>query len=259
MMLLMPAIDLRHGRCVRLFQGDFGAETRYEHEPHELLMRYRGLGATWLHVVDLDGAKDGVLANRSVIVALASQRAVRVQVGGGVRSASVIDDLLRNGVERVVIGSAAIERPDEVADWINHFGSDRICLAFDVRIDAEGRPVPRTRGWTEGSKVTLWDAIERFPAGSVKHVLCTDIERDGALTGPNVELYKTALQKFPKLAWQASGGVRDARDLQALAAIGVAAAVSGKALLEERITPEELRPFLPDASSPASTSATAKS
>ena len=258
-MLLMPAIDLRHGRCVRLFQGDFGAETRYEHEPHELLLRYRGLGASWLHVVDLDGAKDGVLANRSVIVALASQRAVRIQVGGGVRSAAVIDDLLRNGVERVVIGSAAVERPAEVAEWLNRFGSERICLAFDVRIDADGRPMPRTRGWTEGSQVTLWDAIECFPAGSVKHVLCTDIERDGALTGPNIDLYRTALQRFPKLAWQASGGVRDARDLQALAAVGVAAAVSGKALLEERITPEELRPFLPDASSPASTSATARS
>ena len=83
-MLLIPAIDLRHGRCVRLLQGDFGAETRYEHEPHELLLRYRGLGASWLHIVDLDGAKEGVLANRSIIVALASQRAVRLQVGGGV-------------------------------------------------------------------------------------------------------------------------------------------------------------------------------
>ncbi len=258
-MLLMPAIDLRKGRCVRLFQGDFGAETRYEHEPHELLLRYRGLGASWLHIVDLDGAKDGVLANRSVIVALASQRAVRLQVGGGVRSAAVIDDLLRNGVERVVIGSAAVERPEEVAAWIGRFGVERICLAFDVRIDSEGRPLVRTRGWTEGTTITLWDAIARFPTGSVKHILCTDIERDGALSGPNLDLYKDAIRRFPALAWQASGGVRDAADLTALACSGVAAAVSGKALLEERITPEELQPFLPDASFPASTSATARS
>jgi len=88
-MLLIPAIDLRNGRCVRLFQGDFGAETRYEHEPHELLLRYRDFGASWLHIVDLDGAKDGVFANRAVIVALASQKAVKLQVGGGVRSAAV--------------------------------------------------------------------------------------------------------------------------------------------------------------------------
>ena len=257
-MLLMPAIDLRQGRCVRLYQGDFGAETRYEHEPHELLVRYRGLGATWLHVVDLDGAKDGMLANRSVIVALASQRAVRLQVGGGIRTAAAINDLLRAGVERVVVGSAAVERPAEVADWIARFGTERICLALDVRIDSRG-PLVRTRGWTEGTTLTLWEAIERYPAGSVKHVLCTDIERDGALSGPNVELYRQARQSFPGLAWQASGGVRDAADLKALAACGVAAAVSGKALLEERITAEELRPFLPDASSPASTSATARS
>jgi phosphoribosylformimino-5-aminoimidazole carboxamide ribotide isomerase len=258
-MLLIPAIDLRRGRCVRLYQGDFGAETRYEHEPHELLLRYRGLGASWLHVVDLDGAKDGVLANRSVIVALASQRAVRLQVGGGVRSAAVIDDLLRKGVERVVVGSAAVERPEDVAEWFARFGADRICLALDVRMDSGGEPRVRTHGWTEGTAVSLWEAISRFPTGTVKHVLCTDIERDGAMSGPNLNLYRTAMSRFPRLAWQASGGVRNAADLQALAQIGVAAAVSGKALLEERITSEELRPFLPDASSPASTSATAKS
>jgi len=257
-MLLIPAIDLRQGRCVRLFQGDFAAETRYEHEPHELLLRYRGLGATWLHVVDLDGAKDGALANRSIVVALASQRAVRIQVGGGVRSSATIDDLLRQGVSRVVVGSTAVEQPDVVTEWLVRYGPDRVCLAFDVRLDATGVPRVRTRGWTEGTAISLWDAIARFPADRIKHVLCTDIERDGALTGPNIELYEQARSRFPNLAWQASGGIRDAADLAALARTGVAGAVSGKALLEERITSEELRPFLHDASSPASMSATAK-
>jgi phosphoribosylformimino-5-aminoimidazole carboxamide ribotide isomerase len=136
--LLIPAIDLRNGRCVRLFKGDFAAETRYEYEPHELLQRYRGIGASWLHVVDLDGAREGTLANRSIVVSLASQTAVRIQVGGGVRSAAVIDDLLRNRVARVVIGSLAVERPDEVIGWLNQFGAARICLAFDIRNDAQG-------------------------------------------------------------------------------------------------------------------------
>jgi phosphoribosylformimino-5-aminoimidazole carboxamide ribotide isomerase len=243
---------------VRLFQGDFGAETRYELEPHVLLVRYKGFGATWLHVVDLDGAKDGALANRSIIVALASQNAVRIQVGGGVRSATTIDDLLRHGVSRVVIGSAAVERPDEVSDWLLRFGPDRICLAFDVRLDDRGIPLVRTRGWTQGTATSLWEAVARFPPDRLKHVLCTDIERDGALTGPNTDLYREAVTRFPNLAWQASGGVRNASDLAALAQTGVAGAVSGKALLEERITSEELRPFLHDASSPASTSATVK-
>jgi phosphoribosylformimino-5-aminoimidazole carboxamide ribotide isomerase len=193
-----------------------------------------------------------------VIVALASQKAVKLQVGGGVRSAAVIDDLLRNGVERVVVGSAAVQRPEEVSGWFTRFGSERICLALDIRIDSGGEPRVRTHGWREGTAISLWEAISRFPTGVVKHVLCTDIERDGAMSGPNLNLYRTALSRFPRLCWQASGGVRNAADLAALAEIGVTAAVSGKALLEERITPEELRPFLPDASSLASTSAKAK-
>jgi phosphoribosylformimino-5-aminoimidazole carboxamide ribotide isomerase len=257
-MLLIPAIDLRNGRCVRLYQGDFDAETRYPAAPQELLARYRALGASWLHVVDLDGAKDGALANRAIIMELAAQTGLRLQVGGGVRSGQVIEDLLAHGVARVVVGSAAVERPDEVASWLGRYGSEHICLAFDVRLNADGEPVVRTRGWTESGKLTLWQALEPFIAVGLKHVLCTDIERDGALTGPNLSLYRTAAQRFPLLAWQASGGVRDAADLTALAQINVAAAVSGKALLEERITAEELRPFLPNASFPASTSATAR-
>lgn len=257
-MLLIPAIDLRKGRTVRLFQGDFAAETQYDLQPHELLLRYRALGASWLHVVDLDGAKDGVLSNSSIIVALASQKAVKLQVGGGIRNSTAIDDLLRQGVSRVVIGSTAVERPHEVNEWLVRYGPDRICLAFDVRLDEGYVPRVRTRGWTEGTSLSLWDAIARFPADRLKHVLCTDIERDGALTGPNVDLYQEAVTRLPHLQWQASGGVRDALDLAALAKTGVAGAVSGKALLEERITSEELRPFLHDASSPASTSATAR-
>ena len=258
-MLLIPAIDLRGGRCVRLYQGDFGTETRYEYTPRELLEKYRALGASWVHVVDLDGARDGVLANRELIADLAAQKLVRLQVGGGIRSPQVIEDLISHGVERVVIGSAAVERPDEVIGWASRFGAERICLALDVRHDRHGEPQVRTRGWKAGTAISLWEALAIYPAAAVRHVLCTDIERDGALTGPNLGLYRAAVTRFPRIAWQASGGVRDAADLVALARIGATAAVSGKALLEERIKPEELRSFLPDASFPASTSATAKS
>ena len=246
-MLLIPAIDLRNGRCVRLLKGDFAAETRYEFEPHELLQRYRGIGASWLHVVDLDGARDGTLANRSILVSLASQSAVKIQVGGGVRSAAVIDDLLRNGVSRAVIGSLAVEQPRVVIGWLNQFGPARLCLAFDIRNDESGVPRVRTRGWTQGGHLSLWEALEPFLEHGLQHVLCTDIERDGALTGPSLELYRQARERHPQIAWQASGGVRDAADLAALAQLGMAAAVSGKALLEERMTSEELRPFLPNA------------
>ena len=258
-MLLIPAIDLRGGRCVRLYQGDFGAETRYDCSPRELLEKYRALGASWVHVVDLDGARDGVLANREVIADLAAQRGLKLQVGGGIRSPEIIEDLISSGIERVVVGSAAVERPDDVIGWASRFGADRICLALDVRHDGTGQPQVRTRGWKSGTAISLWEALALYPAAAVRHVLCTDIERDGALSGPNLDLYRETLERFPRIAWQASGGVRDAADLAALARIGAAAAVSGKALLEERIRPEELRPFLPDASFPVSTSATARS
>lgn len=246
-MILIPSIDLRNGRCVRLFKGNFDAETRYDLEPHELLQRYRALGASWLHVVDLDGARDGQLANRSVIIRLASQKALNVQVGGGVRSTAVVDDLLRNGIDRVIVGSAAVESPAEVQGWFQRYGTEKIGLAFDIRHDAAGVPRVLTRGWTKESKLTLWEAIDSYLPHGLQHVLCTDVELDGALQGPAVALYAEAVKRYPQIAWQASGGVRSAADLVALAATGSAAAISGKALLEELIKPSELAPFLPNA------------
>src|SRR5688572_18431254 len=219
-MILIPSIDLRAGRCVRLLKGDFDQETRYDLEPHELLQRYRALGATWLHVVDLDGAKDGRLANRSVIIRLASQKALHVQVGGGVRSTAVVDDLLRNGIDRVIVGSAAVEKPAEVQGWLKRHGAEKIGLAFDIRHDAQGVPRVLTRGWTKESKLSLWEAIDSYLSHGLKHVLCTDVELDGALQGPAVALYKEFVDRYPKLQLQASGGVRDARDLHTLASIG---------------------------------------
>jgi phosphoribosylformimino-5-aminoimidazole carboxamide ribotide isomerase len=246
--LLIPAIDLRGGRCVRLRGGDFATEICYAMEPAALLRRYQALGARWLHIVDLDGAKDGVAVNATLIASLARERAVRLQVGGGVRTASVVEALLSAGVARVVIGSASVQRPAEVAAWLKCFGAERVCLAFDVRIGPADEPQVHTHGWTRNSVLSLWDAIGAFSPRALKHVLSTDIERDGTLRGPNLPLYRAAIARFPELAWQASGGIRNATDLAALARLGLGAAVSGKALLEERIPIKELQPFLPDAS-----------
>lgn len=252
-MLVIPAIDLRAGRCVRLREGDFATQTSYDIEPAELVGRYHSLGARWLHVVDLDGAKHGVPVNLSVIESLARHPAMRLQVGGGVRGTATIERLLSAGVARVVIGSAAVQRPAEVATWISSFGPERICVAFDVRLGTAGEPQVHTHGWTVNSAISLWNALAIYGAGPLKHVLCTDISRDGTRRGPNLALYRAAVTKHPELDWQASGGVRDALDLAALAQVGIAAAVSGTALLEDRIPSKELEPFLPDASSPAST------
>lgn len=258
-MLLIPAIDLRNGRCVRLLRGDFDAETPYPYEPRELLRKFCALGADWVHVVDLDGAREGAPVNRDVLMELAAERGVRLQVGGGIRQAADIEDLLSRGVARVVLGSVAVERPAEVVRWLEGFGAERICLALDVRLEPRGEPQVRTHGWRQGGGRSLWSALDCYPAGAVRHVLCTDIQRDGALTGANLELYRAAVARYPRIAWQASGGIATAADLAALAAIGLAAAVSGKALLEDRIKPEELKPFLPEESSPVSTFVTARS
>ena len=246
-MRLIPAIDLKAGHCVRLLQGDFAAETRYGTEPLALLAKYRAYGADWLHVVDLDGARDGSIGNRAIIADLAAQHAVKLQVGGGLRNTAAVAQMLDLGAGRVVVGSAALIKADQVRTWINHFGPDHITLAFDVRLDDTGTPCVATHGWRQQSKLSLWDAVASFVNSDLRHVLCTDVSRDGALSGPNVELYREAVRRFPQIAWQASGGVRDARDLHALAECGAAAAISGKALLEELIPVEELRAFLPNA------------
>ena len=180
-MILIPSIDLRGGRCVRLLQGDFAAETIYDHDPAELATRYRDLGATWLHVVDLDGARDGELGNRMKILELASRSGLRLQVGGGVRTEDAARALLEGGVARIVVGSAALENTAMVQRWFSQFDSDRICLALDVRLDALGVPRVHTRGWTEATAVSLWEAIDRFAPQGLQHLLCTDIARDGAL------------------------------------------------------------------------------
>jgi phosphoribosylformimino-5-aminoimidazole carboxamide ribotide isomerase len=249
-MRLIPAIDLKDGHCVRLLRGDFDAETRYGADPQALLARYRGFGADWLHVVDLDGARDGTGANRAIIIELAQQNAVKLQVGGGLRDTGAVSQILNAGVGRVVIGSAAVTRVDLVRTWLDDFGPERVVLAFDVRLDPLGTPRVAIHGWREQSELSLWEAVENF-ADHLKHVLCTDVSRDGALSGPNVELYDQAVRRFPHIEWQASGGIRDALDLRALELAGAKAAISGKALLEELIPLEDLHAFLPNASSPA--------
>jgi phosphoribosylformimino-5-aminoimidazole carboxamide ribotide isomerase len=251
-MELIPAIDLKEGRCVRLFKGDFAAETVYSNDPAEILARYRAFGARRIHVVDLDGAKDGTQANRDAIVKFASDRSLKLQVGGGLRSLERVKALLETGVERAVVGSVAINSPDVVISWLSEVDPTRIVLALDVRLDDSGLPMLTTHGWQQTSSVNLWSLVERFVRSGINHVLCTDVARDGALTGPNFELYADAVRRFPELQWQASGGVATARDLIALRDCGVAAVISGKALLENKISPEELRPFLPNASSPVS-------
>jgi phosphoribosylformimino-5-aminoimidazole carboxamide ribotide isomerase len=245
-MLLIPAIDVRGGRCVRLYQGDFGQETRYAVDPVELAKDYAAAGAAWLHVVDLDGAEIGRPVNLPLVRRIKQAADLSIQLGGGVRSEADLITALEV-VERVVIGSLAVKSPETVEGWLKSFGGERLTLALDVRLDDDGVPRITTHGWTQASQMSLWDAIDRYTPFGLKHVLCTDVARDGALTGPNFDLYSDCKLRAPHIVLQASGGVRDAADLTRLASLGIDCAISGKALLEGRLSIEEIRSFLPSA------------
>jgi phosphoribosylformimino-5-aminoimidazole carboxamide ribotide isomerase len=238
---LYPAIDLREGRVVRLDQGDFARETRYGDDPVALARAYAAAGARWLHVVDLDAARSGRFTQFEVIARLARIEGLAVQAGGGVRSIEHVQALFDAGVARVVVGSMAVTQAPKVAGWLAQFGAERMCIALDTRATTAGDFELPVSGWTDGSGVPLSRMLDFYAVQhAARHLLCTDIQRDGMLGGPNVDLYAAICRDYPALAVQASGGVRDAADVRAARAAGAAGAIVGKALLEGRVGIEEL-------------------
>ncbi|HSN00320.1 MAG TPA: 1-(5-phosphoribosyl)-5-[(5-phosphoribosylamino)methylideneamino]imidazole-4-carboxamide isomerase [Rudaea sp.] len=237
-MLTIPAIDLRGARIVRLRQGDFARETAYAADPVALAGAFADAGARWLHVVDLDGARDGAFGNLRTIEAIARSRRLHVQAGGGVRTRADVQRLLDAGVNRVVVGSIAVRDADTVAGWIADFGAERVCVALDAR-HVDGVWKLHSAGWARDEGASLFDLAARYARCGARHVLCTDIGRDGMLAGPNLELYAQLRTAAPSLGVIASGGVRDVADLRALRAGGVAAAVLGRSLLEGHLRIEE--------------------
>jgi phosphoribosylformimino-5-aminoimidazole carboxamide ribotide isomerase len=223
---------------VRLAQGDYARETRYPADPLALARDYAAAGARWLHVVDLDGARSGALDNLRVIETIAST-SMRVQAGGGVRGEADVERLFAAGVARVVVGSRAVRDPEHVEKWISRHGPDRVCVALDTRADANGNWTLPVKGWTEASSAGLDDLATRYARAGARHLLCTDISRDGMLSGPNLDLYAHVRQIAPELAVQASGGVRDSGDVSALRASGVAGVILGRSLLEGRLSVAE--------------------
>jgi len=237
-MIVYPAIDLRDGVCVRLMHGRFDAVTRYDENPAARLAAFAAAGAEWVHIVDLDGAEAGRAVQHPLIGELAGAVDLRIQSGGGVRSVEDVQRLLDAGVARVVVGSLAVSAPDEVAAWLDRFGADRLTLALDVKADGD-RWVPALKGWTEAAAVDLWAALDRYPPGTARHLLVTDVGRDGALTGPNLDLLGEIVRRRPDLQVQASGGVADLADLSAARDLGCAGAIIGRALYEGRFTAAE--------------------
>ena len=234
--MIIPALDLIDGQVVRLLQGDYGHKTAYNIDPVAQFASYRAQGAEWLHLVDLDGAKDSAKRQLPVIRQLLTETQANIQVGGGIRSESDVMQLLEIGAQRVVIGSLAVRDMDLVAGWIEKYGPERIVLALDVRIDAAGIKRVAVLGWQEDSQVALETLVERFLEVGLKHVLCTDISRDGTLSGTNVELYRDLCARYPNVGFQASGGIGGIADIEALKGTGVKGIILGRALLEGKFS-----------------------
>jgi phosphoribosylformimino-5-aminoimidazole carboxamide ribotide isomerase len=230
---LFPAIDVREGRVVRLRQGDYAQETRYSDDPLVVAQRYAQAGARWLHLVDLDAARQGGYTLTPLLAEIIKSTLLCVQSGGGVRSEADVASILEAGADRVVIGSVAVRDPARVIGWLQRFGADKITVALDAR-EVDGQWLLPTAGWTENSGVVLDDLLTRYAEAGLRHVLCTDIDRDGMLAGPNLSLYRRVGKLAPSLKLQASGGVRDIADIIGARDAGCSGAVLGKALLEGR-------------------------
>ncbi|GAA5219302.1 1-(5-phosphoribosyl)-5-[(5-phosphoribosylamino)methylideneamino]imidazole-4-carboxamide isomerase [Corallincola platygyrae] len=237
--MIIPALDLINGEVVRLYQGDYAQKTTYSFDPVTQFQHYQQAGAEWLHLVDLDGAKDTSARQLTTIAKLIAETNAKIQVGGGIRSEDDVKQLLDIGAERVVIGSLAVKQPELVAEWMRTYGPERIVLALDINIDDSGNKHVAISGWQESSAMTLEQLIEHYLEVGLKHVLCTDISRDGTLKGSNVDLYTEMSAKYPQIAWQSSGGIGQLTDISDLKPAGVAGVIVGRALLEGKFTAEE--------------------
>lgn len=238
---LYPAIDVREGRVVRLRQGDYAQETRYPDAPFDLARRYADEGAAWLHLVDLDAARSGGYTLVPLLERIKRHTGLKVQTGGGVRTEQDVERLLAAGADRVVVGSLAVRESARVAAWIGHYGAERITLALDTRRDGAGRWRLPVHGWTEEGGKELDVLAAAYADLGLRHLLCTDIARDGMLAGPNLDLYRYLCARFPGVQVQASGGVRAAGDAAAARAAGCAGIVLGKALLDGRFALPDVR------------------
>ncbi|GHA09544.1 1-(5-phosphoribosyl)-5-[(5-phosphoribosylamino)methylideneamino]imidazole-4-carboxamide isomerase [Oceanisphaera arctica] len=237
--MIIPAIDLIGGKVVRLYQGDYQQKTEYSDSPQARFDLYVAEGATQLHLVDLDGAKDSSRRQLEVIKSLIENTPVPVQIGGGIRTEQDVKDLLDIGAQRVVIGSTAVKKPELVTSWIKQYGPDRIVLALDINITPFGEKKIAIAGWQEDSGITIEALLEHYLPAGLCHVLCTDISKDGTLTGSNVALYRELAARYPTILWQASGGIGNIDDVDALKGTGVAGVILGRSLLEGKFTVAE--------------------
>jgi len=238
-MEIIPAIDLINGKCVRLTEGDYSRKTEYAQSPLEIAKQYQDHGITRLHLVDLDGAKQGKVVNWQIAEQLALQTDLAIDFGGGVKTAAEVERIIDLGIEYVVVGSVAAKQPEVFADWIVRFGPNRFMLGADVRNE-----MIMVSGWLEKSSLSLMPFLETQINQGISNVFCTDISKDGKLEGPAVDLYRKIKLAFPAFNLIASGGVSSMDDIHALAMAGCNGVIIGKAIYEGRISIQDLEAYI---------------
>lgn len=229
--MIVPAIDIIAGECVRLRQGDYAQQTTYFSDPLEAALQFERAGVEYLHLVDLDGAKLSAPANLDVLRRIKANTSLKVEYGGGIKSLQAVRDVLDAGADRVICGSIAVTSPESFSQWLREFGGEKIVLGADCR---DGKVA--THGWLRDSDYEVADLIEKFRSDGLKHVIVTDIARDGMLSGPNLSLYTDYIQRFPSVNIIASGGVGCQNDIDMLHALGLKQIIVGKALYEGRVS-----------------------
>ncbi len=237
-MKIIPAIDLVDGKCVRLTQGDFNKKKVYREIPADVAKEFEEADLEYLHLIDLDGAKQGKVVNWKIIIEILEKTALKVDFGGGVKTTEEVDQLLELGVNRINIGTIAVREPEKLEDWMRQYGTENFILSADVKGDSV-----QINGWQNDSELCIYDLVSRFESSGLEYLTCTDIGTDGMLNGPNFGLYKKLKNRFPELKVIASGGVSSIDDLVQLQYIKVDAVIIGKALYEGKIKLTELKPL----------------
>lgn len=238
MIQIIPAIDLMNGSCVRLEQGRFENKKKYSIDPVEKAMEWENSGLERLHIVDLDGAKNGNTSNLKTVKEICKHTRMKVDYGGGIRATTDLDELFSIGISYITIGSIAVKKPDLFRQWMDTYGPEKFILAADVKEESIA-----ISGWQETTGMAIFELINAFEKYGLQQVMCTDISRDGMLKGVSTELYRKLKQEYPKLNIIASGGVTSIDDVCNLEKEKIDAVIVGKALFEDKIKSETLNNF----------------
>ena len=234
-MEIIPAIDIIDGKCVRLTHGDFNQKKIYNENPLEVAKEFEDAGIRRLHLVDLDGAKAGVVKNWKVLESIAGKTSLVIDFGGGVKTEKDVRIVLDSGAVFVTVGSIAVKDEPLFSSWLNAIGAEKFLLGADVKDEKI-----TVSGWLEQTDIWIYDFIESYQAKGVTRIFCTDVSKDGAMEGPSLVLYKNIVERFPKLHFIASGGVSNIDDVYVLEETGCSGVIIGKAIYEGKILLKDL-------------------